>query len=113
MKWLRNRDADTVEVELRTGQKCAIRLIECWAPEKRTHEGLNALHWLDARCEENADKFYVHIPPVRDTNHDGVIDIIDLLRTRSFDRVPGRFYIGKEDASELLVQHNLATRERP
>lgn len=111
-EWEKARDGDTVEVRLRTGQTCAIRLIDCWAEEKRTDAGRRAAHFLESLLEENDEQLWVWFPPLKDTDGDGVLDLKEILAQMTFDRVPGRLFIGSEDVSELMIRHGLATREK-
>jgi len=112
--WLRNRDADTPEVRLRTGQTIAVRLIDCWAAERGTRDGDAATAFLDdllGRCDPGDLRAWFPPPPA---GPDGRLDITDVLRAASFDRLPGRLYIGSIDVSDYLVQagHATATRRR-
>lgn len=111
-KWLSNRDGDTVVVELRTGQQLIVRLLDCWCEELTTQAGRDAKHWIDSLLEENDDPLHVFLPLPRDRNHDGRIDITDLLHQASFDRVLGRLFIGTEDVSGMLVRHGHAVVEK-
>lgn len=105
--WHRNRDADTPEVRLRTGQVVAVRLIDCWARDGDEK--------ADAFAEKLLDDFDGMMSvwfPLPETGRDDQVDITDILRAASFDRVPGRVFLGTRDLSEILVTYGYATKER-
>lgn len=100
VKYLRCRDGDTAEVELRTGQEVAVRLADVDAPEIRDSGGPEAKQWLETVLSE-AEFIRLYIPLV-DAGDDGTLDIIDILGAMSFDRVPGRLFVDGLDTTEHL-----------
>lgn len=111
-EWVRSRDGDTVEVRLRTGQVCAVRLLDCWCDKLETEAGRAAKAFLDSLLEKNDDVLRVWVQPPVDRDGDGVVDVTDLLRILTFDRVLGRLFIGTQDVSEIMVMHGYATAEK-
>ena len=112
-EWVRNRDGDTVEVRLRTGQVVAVRLQDCWVAELNTKEGEKAKAFLDDLLSQWDSAIRLGVPLPHDTDNDGVVDVTELLKqVVSFDRVVGRLWLGSEDLSEYLVRHGYATRTK-
>jgi len=103
-RWVYNRDGDTVTVKLRTGQEVAVRLTDINAAEKNTDKGLAAKHWLDALLEQNIEPVSVYLTLIRDQNYNEVIDVTDVLNSATFDRWPGRVFVGEEDLNDLIVR---------
>jgi len=111
--WVRNRDGDTVEVRLRTGQVAAIRLADIDCPELATEAGRRAKAFLDALFEqsersEKQRQMYVFIPQLDDSNGDGILDVKEILRQMSFDRIPGHVFLGDDDVGDELVRRGHA-----
>ena len=111
--WVKNRDGDTVEVRLRSSQVVAVRLMECWAIEMDKEGGLDAKEWLDSLLADTGRTLRIWIPPAKDHDGDGVVDIKEVLRDVSFDRVVGRLFYGSDDVSELMVKAGYATAKKP
>lgn len=109
---VRSRDGDTPVVTLRTGQAVAIRLIECYCAELDTEEGRAAKAFLDDILERDDGVLRAWFPPPRDRNKDGVLDIMEILQGATFDRIPGRLFIGSVDVSEEMVMHGYATKTK-
>jgi len=105
------RDGDTIVVVLRTGQTCAVRLIDCWAPERRTKEGRAAKRFVEEWMDNTAMPLHAWFP-LPGTGSDGRVDITDLLKSLTFDRVPGRLFVGTRDMSEELVLRGYAYESR-
>lgn len=116
-QFVRVRDGDTVELKLGTGQIIAVRLIDCWCEETddrdlfRRAKAIAARDFLaDLLSEED---LAVYFPPVPDANRNGIIDFTDITKALSFDRVPGRLFVGTEDVSQLMVRAGHATASKP
>lgn len=115
VEYVRCRDADTVVVKLRTSQQVAVRLIDCWAAEAGTREGDRASDYCErllADAREQNLPMVAWFPLACDRDKSGVIDLTDMLKALSFDRVPGRLFVGDRDLSVILVAEALATKER-
>lgn len=99
------RDGDTVVVKIRDGgMDWAIRLLDCWAPEKYTKEGKEAANFC-RQIIETADSLYVWIPAPFDPNM--------LLKNVSFDRLLGHIFIRQDKTlSEVMVEAGMATKEK-
>ena len=108
VEWERCRDGDTVEVRLRTGQTVAVRLMGIDCPERHTPEGRAAKEFLDSLLERNDDPLTLWLPPLKDTDGDGVLDVKDVLGQMSFDRVPGVLFVGTEELGGILIRHGHA-----
>lgn len=109
VQWVRNRDGDTVVVRLKTGQECAIRLMGIDCPELGTRRGDQAARFLnELLAGEDGQELLLWIPPIRDVNGDGVLSIPEILQQTTFDRVPGRLFIGTEDVTDILERHGYA-----
>ena len=108
-------DGDTVRVKLRTGQRCHIRLIECWCPELKDPGGPEArAYQLGILSDLEPGELRLYLPPFKDTSADGILDIYDILKAMSFSRVPGRLFIGEKDVSAMTVAAGHATQfEKP
>ena len=112
------RDGDTPVVKLRTGQLMAVRLIDCWAPEKDEPGGTEATRFLsDLIGDLEPGELRLHIPPVKDADGNGVLDVVDLLKAQTFDRVPGHLWVQADvnrwqSVADVMVRHNHATRDR-
>jgi endonuclease YncB( thermonuclease family) len=102
------RDGDTAVVRVRTGQKLAVRLLDCWAPELCDPGGVDARAHL-ATILEQAQRLVLHVPLVEDRDSDGVLSVAELLHAFSFDRVLGRLFADGRDVSELMVAAGHAT----
>jgi len=111
-EWVRNRDGDTVIVRLRTGQEIAIRLKDCWAPEKQTKDGRASHRFLDVLLEKATRPLSVYFG-LPDTGPNDTIDITDILKVFTFDRAVGRLFIGDIDVNEIMISRGHATREKP
>lgn len=112
-QWVNNRDGDTVTVKLRTGQQCAIRLIDCWAPELNQPGGKKAAEFLTALLEGADEELSVFVPLAKDRDKDGVVSVMEILKGLSFDRVPAHLFLGTEDVSGLMVKAGHASKSRP
>ena len=112
------RDGDTPVVKLRTGQAMAVRLIDCWAPEKNEPGGSEATAFLAALLGDlEPGELRLHLPPIRDADGNGILDITDLLKAQTFDRVPGSLWVMAdvnrwENVSAVMVRHGHATAAR-
>ena len=106
--WERCRDGDTVEVRLRTGQTVAVRLKGIDCPERRTPEGHAAKQFVDSLLERNDEPLTLWLPPLSDTDGDGVLDVKEALAQMTFDRVPGVLFVGTEDVGGILIRHGHA-----
>lgn len=107
-KWEKARDGDTVELRLRTGQTIAVRLLGINCPEKNTQEGQDAKHFLESLLEENDNPLSLWLPPLKDTDGDGILDVKEILSQMTFDRVPGVLFIGTQDVGGILIRHGHA-----
>ena len=112
-EWHRNRDGDTVEVKLRTGQIAAVRLIDCWCAEKHTANGRLATKFLDAYFGGNSSRGRMRLwVDLADPRADGIVDLTDILKALTFDRVPGYLFVGDSNVSEVMVESGHATRSK-
>jgi len=113
-KWLRNIDADTVEVRTVMGHIAKVRLMDCYAPEMDTEEGKKAKAFLDELLSNWEDWLCLFIPLPKDTDGDKELGLHELFRGAiSFDRVLGRLWMGSVEISHYLVTCEHATREKP
>lgn len=117
-QWHCVRDGETVEVRLlRTGQVCAVRLVDCWVDRLATEAGRKAHAFLLSLLEKNDDALHVWFKPGEGSTH-CVIDSPELVRRAPSQSVwvaPtfwGRLFIGTEDLSEVMVRHGHAAAER-
>ena len=90
----------------------AVRLIDCWAPEMREEGGPASKDFLTSLLEEYDEPLRLWLPPLKDTDRDGILDIKEILSQMTFDRVPGRLFLGTQDVSEIMVRHGHAARTR-
>jgi len=90
-------DGDTVEVTLPGSQRpLAIRLLDCWAPERKTPRGVI----------EEAEETHLFVPAPEDCRH----LLADLF---SFGRLLGHIFIGaSETLSERMVKTGHAKRTK-
>lgn len=93
-------DGDTVVVEVRRSLR--IRLLDCWAQETFTEEGLRARRALEKLIDGKEVTLEIQIEP------DGRFG--DQM---SFNRILGRLKIDGRDVSELMCESGHATKERP
>jgi len=103
----RCRDGDTVEISLPgSDRRWAIRLIDCWAPETHEAGGPEAKAYIEQLLDRANGRLSVWIPAPR--------HVENLLRNLTFDRIPGRLFIGTDfDVSEAMVRAGHATADRP
>ena len=92
-------DGDTVVVEIK--RLVRVRLLDCWAPELRTADGLEAARHLAKLIDGKDVTVQIDLSP------DGRFG--DKM---SFNRVLGRLLIDGRDVSELMVESGHATKER-
>lgn len=98
----RVRDGDTVVV--RTGSlSWAIRLIDCWVPE-RGETARKAASFTYNWCSANKE-LIVHIPWPSGKS-DNVLSYL------TFDRIPGHLYANGESLAEALVERGLAGKTK-
>lgn len=105
---VRTRDGDTAVVRLRTGQEVAVRLMEIDAPERNEEGGREANDQLYSILEAAEDlRLFIPPPPVGTT---GQLEVVDLLKALSFDRIPGKLFADSVDVGEELVRLGAAKR---
>lgn len=99
-------DGDTVEVTLPgSSRPLPVRLLDCWAPERRTPRGDLAKSYAINVLEE-ATETHLFVPAPDDTRH----LLADLL---SFGRLLGHVFISPDETlSERMVRTGHATREK-
>ncbi len=91
------RDGDTPVFTLRTGQNIAVRMINVWAPEMKDQGGPQAKEMLHATLSKAAEiRLFI---PLAKAGEDGIVDVTDLLKAMTFDRVPANVW-----ADGVLVQ---------
>lgn len=97
------RDADTFVVRLPTSSYTwAIRLLDCWAPEKKTPEGKVAKAFVEDLVGE-LGIVHLWIPAPE--------HVENLLKNLTFDRLLGHLFIDeRRTLSELIVQAGHATK---
>ena len=88
--YIRCRDGDTVVLHMRTGSKIAVRMIGVDAPELREPGGQEAADALHSVLVA-ADELRIFIP-LAETGPDGQLDVFDVLRAMTFDRVPAYIF---------------------
>ena len=95
-------DGDTLDLELRIPIR--VRLMDCWAQERDSPEGLQAMMHLQ-RMAPDRSSVIVHIPTQRAHNLKDVF---------TFGRVLGRVWREGDDESlsEAMVASGYATREK-
>jgi endonuclease YncB( thermonuclease family) len=102
----RARDGDTVEVRGQgTGLVWAIRLIDVWAPE---------LHTGEQRQQAAASKAFVEEVLHRADPEDLLLKVPlpkgeNVLKSLTFDRIPGYIWIGDVCLNELIVAKGYAS----
>ena len=106
----RCRDGDTVEVRLRVLGTVAVRLLDIEASELSEPGGPEAKVFLEDLLGENDDQLWLWLPPFKDKDRDGVLDLKEILTQTTFDRVPGVLFIGTQDVCEILVRHGYAEK---
>ena len=111
-EWVRNRDADTWIMRLRTGQEVAIRPIGFWAVKKTLEAGRAALAFVNSLFEEEDEGFHVYFPLTEDKDGNGIIDVTDILKRFSFDRIPGHVFLGTENVSDIMMRHDHGYRTK-
>jgi len=104
-KYRRCRDGDTVEISVLGADRIwAIRLIDCWAPD-RNEPGFKEAKAFAEEVLQDADHLSVYVPAPRDTRN--------LLANLTFDRVPGWLFVGTEDTLNAMMVHaGHATEEK-
>lgn len=97
-------DGDTLVMEIRD-TRLHIRLLDCWAPETDTPEGIAASEAITTLAPPGT-RCWVHIP-TEDANHFGQV--------MTFGRFLGRVWIegDDDDLSHHMVSLGHATREKP
>ncbi len=98
-------DGDTVEISVRSERRYKIRLLDCWAPEKRTPEGEASTAYAEVLVAE-AGETHVFIPTPRTAN------IFSEVMT--FERVLAHVFISStETLSQRMVEAGHATKAKP
>ncbi len=100
----RVRDGDTIEVRIDGSALIwPIRLIDCWAPETNRKEqreaGLAAKEYVESVLTETTE-LWLHVPLPHSMN---------VLRSLTFDRVPGYIWVGSRLLNQMVVLAGHAT----
>lgn len=98
------RDGDTLVVRrLGSNWEWAVRLLDCWAPERNTKKGKAATEYLKRIIENEELSLFIPFSGVDRS----------LMELCSFDRVLGYVYTGKGDLSDQMVKagHATATKQ--
>lgn len=113
-RYRRCRDADTIEITVSGSYVWAIRLEDCWAPEKHTDEGKRATEYSRHVLENTTDlAVWVKLPPEIETKVRNGKPINVLLEVATFDRLVGHLFIdGDTTLSEMLVKAGHATQSK-
>ena len=106
-------DGDTVVVSRKDSKsgkvssyQWRIRLIDCWANEKNTTEGMKATIYLKSILIEK-ENVAVFVPTTEGQ------DLFDLFSYSSLSRVVGRVFLDGMDISEHMVAAGFATKKKP
>jgi len=94
------RDGDTVVVRIPgSAFTWAVRLLDCWCPEKDTTIGLAAKRYAEETLEQSNVALYVPLPTGE-----------NILRSLSFDRIVGVLFISPtETLNTKLIGQGLAS----
>ena len=97
------RDGDTIVVRIPgSAFTWAVRLLDCWCPEKDTTIGLAATTFAKevlSASDPNDLRLYVPLPTG-----------VNILRSLSFDRIIGVLFVGPtQSLNSMLIQHSLAS----
>lgn len=104
-RFRRSRDADTIEISFPGSERIwALRLLDCWAPEKHTPEGKRAKEYTESVMAEAADEdLHVWLPAPADPTR-------LLIGVLSFDRLLGHLFVDSTTTlSEMIVRAGHAT----
>ena len=104
--YIRCVDGDTIVVTRRGSDwKWRIRLLDCWAPERRTKAGKAATQFAKSILEESADELSAFVPFPKKVKNP--------LQIFSMRRVLGHIFVGTERTlSEMLVDAGHATKKK-
>lgn len=99
------RDGDTVEASVTGAFVWAIRLIDVWAPELHSGEQRKQAAAAKAFLEEfllsvDPDDLLVYVPLPKGQN---------ILKSLTFDRIPGVLFAGEVNVNKLLVAKGYAS----
>lgn len=99
------RDGDTLTVSVSgSDREWAIRLIDCWCPERYSDEGKKATAFVEETLR-NVDSVMLHIP---EPEH-----VTNLLRNLTFDRIPGWIWISEyQTLNDLIVERGFGFRTK-
>lgn len=102
------RDGDTVCVQLRGSERVfAIRLLDCWAPERHSAPGRRATNYMRNIMRESADEDVRLFIPLGEQ-----VDQYNIFDALTFDRVLGHVYIGHLTLTRMLIRAGLASSTR-
>ena len=109
-------DGDTVEVTIK--RTIRVRLIDCWAPEKRIDPRLSPIDQNAAKLRGVAA--LTHLQQIAEgrqctleiPTHPSADATQDIGESFSMGRAVGRVWIDEGDLSEIQVEHGYATRTK-
>ncbi len=100
-------DGDTLRWRLPVLGEIRLRLADVNCPEL-SEGGISAKQYVDQVCNNGHDSVQLWIKTGGDTNKDGRVSLLELLRSAtSFERLIGTVFIGSFDLRELLFQRGL------
>lgn len=110
-RYRRCRDGDTVEITVTGAYLWAIRLEDCWAPEKHTDAGKAAAAFARHVLENTTDlTVWVKLSPEIEAKVRSGQPLNLLKEVATFDRLVGHLYIdGDTTLSEMMVRAGHAT----
>lgn len=109
-------DGDTVEVTIT--RTIRVRLIDCWAPEKRIDPRLSPIDQNAAKLRGVAAMAHLQqiaeckLCTLQIPTHPTADATQDMGESFSMGRAVGRVWIDDGDLSEIQVQHGYATRTK-
>lgn len=99
-------DGDTIEAILPSGRSTKLRLEGFDAPDMGQPHGAEAKDALESLLDETADSpLTAFVPLPEDRDHDGKLDIDELLRALSFERVRAYLFAGTVRVDLWMIEH--------
>jgi len=108
VEFVRSIDGDTAVVQLRTGQECIVRLqgVDTPKPEEPGFDRANA---VSKSLLSNAGRITLWVPLPK-AGADERVDIHDISKMFSFERLVGRLFVDGLDLTDFLISHGCGKR---